>query len=1204
MKSLLRKMLVLVTIALTFQAGFGNYITPTTFAATGPILTLTGGSASFVAGDNSSSTPVAIDYGITVTSDSGTTLESATVAITGNFHAGEDVLMFINHGQTMGNITASYNAATGVLTLTSAGATATLAQWQAALRTITYTDTAITPNTATRTVSFTVTDGVDTSNTATRIITVVATNQTPILTTSGGSTNYISGALTPVAIDSGLMVSDLDNATLASASVSIISNFDAGKDVLVYTNDGQTMGNITASYTASTGVLTLTSAGATATLAQWQSALRSISFSSTSATPGQRIISYSVNDGVKTSVAVTRTVEVKVITPLSLTTSSGSASFVAGDNASSIPVVIDSAILLTIDSSTTLASATVAITGNLQVGEDLLLFTNNGLNKGNIVASYTASNGVLTLTSAGSTATWPQWQNALRSIAYASAAITPNTADRTVSFNVTDGVDTSNTATRIVTVATTDQTPIVTTSGSTTNYISGASTPVSIDSALTVFDLDNATLSSATVSIASNFDAGKDVLEYTNDGVTMGNITSTYSASTGVLTLISSGGTATLAQWQRALRGVSFSSTSATPGLRNISYIVSDGTKTSVAATHTVEVTVIAPPMLTTSSGSSSFVAGDNIPSTPVVIDSGITVTADSNTTLASATVAITGNLHVGEDVLRFINDGLTMGNITASYNASTGVLTLTSSGGMATLVQWQAALRSITYTNTAIKPNTATRVVSFTVTDDDNVSNTAARTVMVMDTNQTPIVTTSDGSTNYISGTSTPVAIDGGLTVSDLDNATLASATVSIASHFDAGKDVLAYINDGASMGNITANYDALMGVLTLTSAGGTATLAQWQNALQAVTYSNTQVSTNMTTRTISFTVSDGNKMSGIATKSITLQGLNSLKTATNTLSVSTGQTVSVAITAVFSDQSQRDVTSWVTWTVRNPSIANVTSGRVTGKAAGSTVVSAVYGTQSVDINLTVTGTPVTGSGSSPSSSTNTSTSIDNSTPVKTEPSIPPAKETKHFQALVETDRLVAFIKGALAGNTVAVTFQDAASHWASKDILSAAKIGIINGYPDGRFKPDASITRAEFSALLVKAFALRSGSGTIELLDIQNSWARESIEILASNGVINGYSDGTFHADYRITRAEMVAMISKILIVQNSAPGDAATFVDVAPKHWAKEIIETAAKSGLLEGKSQNRFEPDANLTRAEALTVIMRMLRENPTIDQLLG
>ncbi|WP_127539572.1 S-layer homology domain-containing protein [Paenibacillus illinoisensis] len=1202
MKNVIRKLMVLLTIALTFQTGLGNYITPTTFAATGPVLSVSGGSASFVAGDNSSSTPVAIDSGITVTADSSTTLESATVAITGNLHVGEDVLIFINDGRTMGNITASYNVSTGVLTLTSAGGTAALEQWQAALRSITYTNTAVTPITATRTVSMTVTDGVNTSSAATRTVTVTDTDQTPMVTTSGGSTHYISGTSTSVAIDGGLTVSDLDNATLSSATVSITSHFDAGKDVLAYINDGATMGNITATYNASTGVMTLISSGATASLAQWQSALRGITFSSTSATPGQRNISYAVSDGTKTSAAATHTMDVTVIVPLSLTTSSGSASFVAGDNAPSTPVVIDSGIMLTGDSGITLPSATVAITGNFHAGEDVLNFINDGLTMGNITASYNASTGVLTLTSAGAITTLAEWQAALRSITYTDTAVTPNTATRTVSITVTDGVNKSSTATRTVTVTETDQTPIVNTSGGSTNYISGVSTPVTMDNGLTIADLDNTTLSSATVSITSHFDAGKDVLAYTNDGATMGNITASYDAFTGVLTLTSSGATATLAQWQSALRGITFSSTSATPGQRNINYTVNDGTKNSAAVTHTVQVAVMTPPSLTTSSGSASFVAGDNAPSTPVVIDSGITVTADSSTTLASATVAITGNLHVGEDVLGFTNDRQTMGNITASYNAVTGVLTLTSAGGTATSAEWQAALRSITYTDTAITPNTATRMVSFTFTNGVNSSNTATRTVTVTAINQTPIVTTSGGSTNYISGASTPTAIDSGVTVADLDNTTLASATVSITSRFDAEKDVLAFMNDGASMGNIAANYDALNGVLTLTSAGGTATLVQWQNTLRAVTYKNTQVSTNMTTRTISFTVSDGDKMSSIATKSITLQALSSLRATPNTLNVLSGETASVAITAVFSDQSERDVTSLVTWTVRNPSIANVTSGRVTGKTAGSTVVSAVYGIQSVDINVTVTGTPVSGSGSSPSSPNNTSTSIDTSTPAETDSSTPPVQETKYFHALVETDRLVAFIQEALAGN--AVTFQDAASHWASKDILTAAKIGIIKGYPDGRFKPDASITRAEFSTLLVKAFALRSGSGTFELRDIQNSWARDSIEILASNGVINGYSDGTFHADYKITRAEMAAMISKILIFQNTPSGDAATFVDVAPKHWAKEIIEAAAKAGLLEGKSQNRFEPDANLTRAEALTVIMRMLRKNPTIDQLLG
>lgn len=111
----------------------------------------------------------------------------------------------------MGNITGSYNATTGVLTLTSAGPTATLAQWQAALDSVKYTDTAVTPNISTRTISFTAVDGNGTTgNTATRTVTVADTDQTPIVTTSSGSDNYYTLSATPVTVDSSVTVSDRD----------------------------------------------------------------------------------------------------------------------------------------------------------------------------------------------------------------------------------------------------------------------------------------------------------------------------------------------------------------------------------------------------------------------------------------------------------------------------------------------------------------------------------------------------------------------------------------------------------------------------------------------------------------------------------------------------------------------------------------------------------------------------------------------------------------------------------------------------------------------------------------------------------------------------------------------------------------------------------------------------------------------------------
>src|SRR5207342_1203865 len=206
----------------------------------------------------------AIDTLITVSDVDNATLASATVAITGNFASGEDVLGFVN-GAGMGNIAGAYNAATGVMTLTSAGATATLANWQTALRAVTYT----------------VNDGAANSNTVTSTINVTAVNDAPVL--AGGSVLAYTENQAASAINTVITTSDVDNATLASATVSITGNYASGEDVLGFVN-GAGMGNISGSWNAGTGVLTLTSAGQTATLANWQTALRAVSYANSSDT--------------------------------------------------------------------------------------------------------------------------------------------------------------------------------------------------------------------------------------------------------------------------------------------------------------------------------------------------------------------------------------------------------------------------------------------------------------------------------------------------------------------------------------------------------------------------------------------------------------------------------------------------------------------------------------------------------------------------------------------------------------------------------------------------------------------------------------------------------------------------------------------------------------------------------------------------------
>ncbi|RYE13244.1 MAG: BspA family leucine-rich repeat surface protein, partial [Sphingobacteriales bacterium] len=128
---------------------------------------------------------------------------------------------------------------------------------------------------------------------------------------------------------------------------------------------------------------------------------------------------------------------------------------------------------------------------------------------------------------------------------------------------------------------------------------------------------------------------------------------------------------------------------------------------------------------------------------------------------------------------------------------------------------------------------------------------------------NASPILTTSSGSTIY--NNSTGVAVDNTLTLTDADNTTLAGAKVSITNNYAVG-DVLAF-TAGAAYGNITSTYNSTTGILTLSSASASATLAEWQAALRSVTF---KVASGVNTKTVSFEAYDGDAYSTIATKTM----------------------------------------------------------------------------------------------------------------------------------------------------------------------------------------------------------------------------------------------------------------------------------------------------------------------------------------------
>src|SRR6185436_8122877 len=130
-------------------------------------------------------------------------LAGATLSITANFATGEDVLGFT----TQNGIIGSFNATTGVLTLTGS---ATVANYQTALRSVTYANASTNPSTAARTVSVVANDGTANSNTATRTVTVAATNGPPVVTMTAAALAFTEGNSATV-VDAGLTVSDADS---------------------------------------------------------------------------------------------------------------------------------------------------------------------------------------------------------------------------------------------------------------------------------------------------------------------------------------------------------------------------------------------------------------------------------------------------------------------------------------------------------------------------------------------------------------------------------------------------------------------------------------------------------------------------------------------------------------------------------------------------------------------------------------------------------------------------------------------------------------------------------------------------------------------------------------------------------------------------------------------------------------------------------
>ncbi|WP_143088571.1 S-layer homology domain-containing protein [Paenibacillus algorifonticola] len=181
-----------------------------------------------------------------------------------------------------------------------------------------------------------------------------------------------------------------------------------------------------------------------------------------------------------------------------------------------------------------------------------------------------------------------------------------------------------------------------------------------------------------------------------------------------------------------------------------------------------------------------------------------------------------------------------------------------------------------------------------------------------------------------------------------------------------------------------------------------------------------------------------------------------------------------------------------------------------------------------------------------------------------------------------------------------VSKTFSDLGKHWAKADIELLASKLIVNGVKEGIFAPDQTITRAEFSVLLVRALALPGDAASADVFkDVKSTaWYARAVGAAVKANLVNGFDDGTFRPNEAITREQMAALISKAIVAAGkTAPktADLSPFGDQAKiSTWAKEAVGQSVEAGIVTGTDKGTFEPVANATRAQAVVMLKRLLQ----------
>ena len=172
-----------------------------------------------------------------------------------------------------------------------------------------------------------------------------------------------------------------------------------------------------------------------------------------------------------------------------------------------------------------------------------------------------------------------------------------------------------------------------------------------------------------------------------------------------------------------------------------------------------------------------------------------------------------------------------------------------------------------------------------------------------------------------------------------------------------------------------------------------------------------------------------------------------------------------------------------------------------------------------------------------------------------------------------------------------------DIQGHWAQNTINKWVDKGDISGYPDGTFRPNNMITRAEFVVLVNNAMGYTK-SGYAYFSDVPSHyWGKNAIQTGVAAGYISGDGNGIFRPNDPVTRQEAAAMISRILDLKQNESRAYRYTDSYAISNWAKGVVGAVSEAGIMAGYPDGSFGPNKVLTRAEAVLALDKTVNYKP-------